>query len=218
MIIDEAMVEVRSFARKRHWRLGEIGLVIPETRAVGIKAYCAVQIAVCSHLAIAMVAVEWAFGGIDRDMVEIDTEPVALGVAVGEQSGLKHLVGRKADAWHNVGWRKGGLFHLGEIVLRVMVQLHHADLDQRILPFRPDLGKVERVMPVGLGLRVGHHLNAHCPAREVARLDRVEEVAAVAFSILGYNGLSLGVSEILDALLRAEMKLDPDALISGIDH
>ena len=39
--------------------------------------------------------------------------------------------------------------------------------------------------------------------REVARLDRVEQVAAVAYAILGDDGLGLGVGEVLDPLLRA---------------
>ena len=46
---------------------------------------------------------------------------------------------------HDVGRREGRLLDLGEIVLRVAVQLQHADLDQRILAVRPHLGEVERV-------------------------------------------------------------------------
>jgi len=71
---------------------------------------------------------------------------------------------------------------------------------------------------VGLRLSLGHHLDEKRPAREVACLDRVEQVPAVAFAIPGDKSSSLGVGEVLDALLRAEMKLDPDALIGGIDH
>jgi len=40
----------------------------------------------------------------------------------------------------------------------------------------------------------------------------------VAFAIPGDKSRSLGVGEVLDALLRAELKLDPDAFIGGIDH
>ena len=53
-----------------------------------------------------------------------------------------------------------------------------------------------------LRLRFGHHLDGQRPAREVARLDRVQQVAAMALAILGDDGLGLGVGEVLDALLR----------------
>jgi hypothetical protein len=60
-----------------------------------------------------------------------------------------------------------------------------------------------------MGLRLGHshHLNEKRPARKISRLDRVEQVAAVAFAIAGDKGRSLGISEVLDSLLRAEMNL-----------
>ena len=57
-------------------------------------------------------------------------------------SGEKPMPGTMFDG------REGGLLDLGEIVLRVAVQLHHADLDQRIVGVRPDLGQVERVVAV----------------------------------------------------------------------
>ena len=64
----------------------------------------------------------------------------------------------------------------------------------------------------------GHHLNEELPAREVAGLDRVEQVAAVAFAILGDEGLGLRVGEVCDSLLGAEVEFDPDTFIGGIDH
>src|SRR5882757_655295 len=84
VIIVDAMIEVRRFALDRHGRLGEIGLVVPKSCTVGIVSERSAQIAVGAHLAVAVIALERAFGGIDRNVVEIDTEPVALGVAIGE--------------------------------------------------------------------------------------------------------------------------------------
>jgi hypothetical protein len=107
VIIVDAMVVVRPVPIDRHRQLGEIGL-----RAVRIKMHRAAQIAVRSHLAVAVIALERAFRGIDRDVVEIDTEPVALGVAIREQPSLEHLVQREADAGHDVGGREGRLFLL----------------------------------------------------------------------------------------------------------
>jgi hypothetical protein len=106
----------------------------------------------------------------------------------------------------------------GKIVFRPAVELHHADLDQRVLGLRPDLGQIERVVPVRLRLRFGHHLDEERPAREVAGFDRVEQVAAVAFAVFGDEGLGLGVGEVLDALLRAEMEFYPHARIRRADH
>src|SRR3546814_2377568 len=81
---------------------------------------------------------------IHRDVVEVDAEAVALGVAVGEQPALQHLVGREADAGDDVGRREGCLLDFGKIVVRVAVELHDADLDGGILALRPYLGQVER--------------------------------------------------------------------------
>src|SRR3546814_16163924 len=86
-----------------------------------------------------------------------------------------------------------------------------------ILALRPYLGQVEGVEPERLGLRVGHDLDEERPAREVAALDALEEVAAVALAIVGDNGHGLFVGVIGTALLGAEMELTPQALIGGVD-
>jgi hypothetical protein len=140
-----------------------------------------------------MIALERALWGVDRNVVEVDAEPVALRVTVGEQPPLKHFVRRKTDARHEVGRRERGLLHFGEKVVGVAVELHHADLNQRILRFRPHLGHVERIVPVGFRLSLGHHLDGERPAREVAGLDRIEQVPAVAFAIPGDKSRGLGV-------------------------
>src|SRR5882757_11019246 len=103
MVVVDAVVPMRRVALDRHWRLGKIRLVVPQPRAVGMEGKGPPQIAVGAHLAVAMVALKRAFGRVDRNMVEVDADPVTLGVAVGEQASLKHLVGRKADAGHDVG-------------------------------------------------------------------------------------------------------------------
>src|ERR1700736_1528072 len=89
MVVVDAVVPVRRFALDRHRRLGKIGLVVPEPRAVGIVSERSAQIAVGAHLAVAVVALERAHRCVDGDVVEIDAEPVALGVAIGEQPPLE---------------------------------------------------------------------------------------------------------------------------------
>ncbi len=53
---------------------------------------------------------------------------------------------------------------------------------------------------------------------KVALLDAVEQVALMAFAILADEGFGLGVGQVLNALLGAEVELDPDALIFRVDE
>ena len=114
--------------------------------------------------------------------------------------------------------RECGLLYFREIVVGIAVELHHADLDQRIVGLRPYLGQVERIMLVGPGLRLGHHLDRQRRSRKIAALDRLEQIAPMALAIVGDDRRGFFVGEILDALLRAEVEFDPDALIGGVDH
>ena len=131
----------------------------------------------------------------------VHAEAVALRVAVGEQAALQHLVRREADAGHDVGRVEGRLLDLGEVVLRVAVQLHDAHLDERVVLVEPDLGQVERVVGALGRVLLGHHLDEHLPAREVALLDALVEIALVALAVLADDRLGLGVGQVLDALL-----------------
>src|ERR1700687_4001150 len=70
-----------TFDRQR--RFGEIRLCDPFAPAVRLKGGASSAVAVDPHLAIAMIAVGWASGGIDRDRGVVDAEPIALRVAVG---------------------------------------------------------------------------------------------------------------------------------------
>ena len=163
---------MRRFAFNRQRRLVEVGLVVPQPCAVRIEAGGAAEIAIDAHLAVPVVAHVRAFRRIDRDLVVVDAEAVANRVIVRQQARLQHPVRREADAGDEVRWPERRLLDFGEIVVRPAVQLHHADLDQRVLGLRPDLGQVERVVPVGLRLRFRHHLDEQRPARKVAGLDR----------------------------------------------
>src|SRR3546814_19021575 len=71
---------------------------------------------------------------------------------------------------------EGRLLDLGEEVLRIAVQRHRADLDQRIVLVRPGLGEIEGIDAIGLGVAVGHDLNRQRPARMLVARDRLEEI------------------------------------------
>src|SRR5690606_41957058 len=64
----------------------------------------------------------------------------------------QHLVRRQADARNRIARRERGLLDLGEEIIRIAVEQHAADADQRIIGMRPGLCQVERIDAVGPGL------------------------------------------------------------------
>ncbi len=199
-------------------RFGKFGLLLPLTVAVGFVVEGTAVIAVHSPGTVAMIAVVRAAGGVDGDLVVVYAEAVALGVAVGEEPSLEHLVGRIADAGHDIGRVEGSLFNLGEIVLRVLVEFEHAHLDQRKILLEPDLGEIEGIVGAGRRLLLCHDLDIEGPAGEVFLLDALVKVPLVALPVLADDHLSLLVSEVLDPLLGLEMELDPEAPVLGVEE
>jgi hypothetical protein len=82
---------------------------------------------------------------------------------------------------------------------------------------RPDFGHVEWVESVVSGVLEGHDLHLEPPHRVLAMLDGVPQIGPVEVGILGRRRLGLGIGEVLDALLRLEVVLDPEPLTSGVD-
>src|SRR5439155_23268967 len=109
----------------------------------------------------------------------------ALGITIGEEAALQHLVRREADAGNDVSGREGSLLYFSEKVVWIAVEFHHPDLHQRIVDLRPHFGQVEGIVPMSLRLSLSHHLNEKRPFRKVAALDRVEQIAPVALAIVG---------------------------------
>ncbi len=161
---------------------------------------------------------ERAARGVHRDRVVVDAEAVALGVAVGKEPPLQHLVRREADARYNVRRVEGRLLDLGEVVLWVLVQIEDAHLDERVVLVKPDLGQVERVVRALGRVLFGHHLNEHLPAGEVALLDAVVEVTLVALATFADHGFGFGIGQVLDALLGVEVELHPVPLVLRVDE
>src|SRR5260221_205398 len=199
-------------------RLGEGGRLLPLALGVGLVGDGAAVVAVHAHGAVTVVGVVGAARRVHGDLVVVHTQAVACGIAIREQARLQHAVGRGADARHQVGRRERGLLHIGVVVARVAVELHHAHFDQRVVLLAPDLGQVEGVEAVGLGFMLGHDLHAQLPARELAALDGFEQVALAAFTVGGDDGGRLGIGEVLDALLADPVELDPVAFVAGVDE
>lgn len=96
------------------------GLILQLAKRGGIVRVCAI-ISVDVHVSVTLERAEGVHRAVDGDLVEISAESVALGVWVGEETGLENGVGGGLDAGDHVGWGEGGLFDLGKIVLRVPV-------------------------------------------------------------------------------------------------
>src|SRR5258708_4696042 len=144
---------------------------------------------------------ERALRCVNRDIVEVDAEAVAVGVTVGEKACLQHLVRRETDAWYDVGWRERDLLNLREDVLGVAVQFEVSDVDEREVGLRPDLRQIEWIKWQCLRLCVVHHLDEERPAGVLSALDALKEIALVGLAILPDQGFGLRVRQILDALL-----------------
>jgi hypothetical protein len=66
-----------------------------------------------------LVRIESAEGAIDRNLLVIGPQAVAVGVRIGEKTRLKDGVSRGLHTRHHVRRGEGGLFYLGKIVLRL---------------------------------------------------------------------------------------------------
>src|ERR1700730_7318091 len=218
VIVVDTMVPMRGRTFDLQRRLVKLRLVGPLAPAIRGVGGSSAEGAVSSHCAVAVIAVERAFRCVDRDVVVIDPQTVALRISIGEETSLQHLVRRIADARHDVGRRKRRLFDFGEDVFRVPIELEISDLDQRKVTLWPDLGQVEGVEGESLRLSVIHHLDEQGPAREIAGLDVFEQIALMGFAILADEGLGFRVRQVLNALLGTEVELDPDALVCSIEE
>jgi len=106
-----------------------------------------------------------------------------MGVGVGEEAAKQHFVRADTNPRHEVVRLEGRLLDLGVEVSRVAVQRQPANLVQRVVAVRPRLGQVKGVEPVGRGFIVGHDLHFQRPARVIAPLDGLEQVAPVVVTV-----------------------------------
>ena len=158
----------------------------------------------------------WHAGCVDWQLLVVDTDTVAVGVWVGEQTGLEDRVCRRLNAWRQVRRVEGDLLDLGEVVLYVLVQVELANLAERELVVRPDVGQVEDVdalvLPELLGLLGGHGLPADVPAWVVALLNGVVKVLlSVVWGVVRRVFLSDEACALL--ALHVHLAIDPIAVL-----
>src|SRR5690606_24934644 len=99
--------------------LGERGTFLGTAEGVGFVVGRDVAGEVVAHGAAFLVVEHGAARGVDGQLLVVCAEAIALGVGIGKDAGLKHLVGRVADAGDDVGGREGGLLDLGVVVARI---------------------------------------------------------------------------------------------------
>jgi len=142
----------------------------------------------------------------------VGPQTVAMGVVIAEEPPLEHLVRRGSDPGHEVARGESSLFDLGEVVLRVAVEDHAAHRVQRCVAVGPDLSDVEGVEAVVLDLLGGHDLRVDLPARVLAALDRLVQIASGVVRVLALHALGLVPGQVLDALFGFEVDLHPEVL------
>src|SRR6266403_5833933 len=165
------MVIVISVALERERRLSVFRLVVPQSLAIRVISRRCSQVSICAHLAIAVIGVEWTLWRVHRDVIEVNTEAVSLGISIREQAALEHLVRREANSGNHIRRREGGLLHLCEVVVRPTIELHHADFDQWVVSMGPNFGQIKRIVLVSLGLFLCHYLDEERPTRKISAFD-----------------------------------------------
>ena len=182
------VLRVRDIGRTDHVAVGvpadgPIVLAVGLRAALGVRRVHRIVDVDDAHRAVLAVGVHRHLRRVHRDLLVVHAQPGAVRVGVGEPAGQQHLVRAQRDAGHQVVRLERRLFHLGVVVGQVAVQGQPADLDQRVVAVRPDLGQVERVEPVVLGFLERHDLHLQRPARELAARDRVIQVALVVVGV-----------------------------------
>jgi len=175
-------------------------------------------VAIKTHRAITLIVVDRATRRIDRKLLMVGADAVAMGIGVSEYPPLKHAIRRQADTRDDVARGKGSLFDLGEIVLRIAIQLDYPHFDQRKFLLRPDLGDVERIFGTAGRLRLAHHLDAELPPGELAPLDRMEKIPLRIIGIAAGKACCLARMQVSDPLHALEVELHPVPLAFTIDQ
>ena len=83
---------------------------------------------------------------------------------------------------------------------------------------KPDFGQVKRIIGAFGRIFLRHNLDKHRPAGKSCLLDALIEIALVTFAVFRNDSFGLGVGQVLDALLGAEMEFHPEALVFSVDH
>ncbi len=164
-----------------------------------------------------MIGMIRTFRHIDRDEITVDPESITLGVTVGKQTPLQHLVGRQTYTVDYIRRIERRLFYLGIKIFGITVKFEYTYITQREILVIPHFSEVKRIDVILAGLLLCHYLHLQFPARVVTSLDSIEKIALIRLAVFGYDSLCLGISEIFNTLESAEMKFHPHTFIILVD-
>ena len=77
---------------------------------------------------------------VDRQLLVVRANAVALLVSVGENACLQHLIWGEANTRHDIGWIERHLLNLRKEIAWVAVEHEVAHIVQRVILLGPDLG------------------------------------------------------------------------------
>ena len=131
------------------------------------------------HSTITLEVRHWHNRRVDRKLLVVGTKAVALCIGVREETRLQHGVGRRLDAWNEMGGREGDLLDLGKVLIDHSVQDQLAEFLQRHKLLGPDLGGVENVEVELMLVSLRDDLNGERPLGRRAIQNSLVEVFAM---------------------------------------
>lgn len=150
-------------------------------------------------LAVALVVHNRADGSVDGKLLPIDAKSGELRVEVREIPALEKRVVREPDSRNNVAGTECHLLGLREVLVNVAVELELANVSNRYLFFRPDLGSVKNIELKVILLRFSKSLNAELPPGILARANSVIEVLPMEVRVLSTDLESFVPHQRMDA-------------------
>lgn len=162
---------------------------------------------------------------VDRDLLVVGSQAVTVGIRVGIQAALQHLVGAGFNTRHQMGRRESHLLHFSKVVLGVAVESEATDGDQRKFFVGPDLadnrgfvnsraiftsqtsylGQIKWIESVFLCFLEGHDLDEQSVGGEVAFSDGVVQVAGSVIWVRASESIGLSACQVFDSLVGLVM-------------
>ena len=147
----------------------------------------------------------WA---VNWDLLVVLSESISVGIWIREKSSLEHLIIGWLNSWNEVRWGESGLLDLGVIVLWVSIQGHLTNFNKWVVTVWPDLGNIEDIKSIVLGILFWHDLYVPCPRWEVLGGNGVVKIRGGEILILEGHLVEFSSSEVLDTLVSFEMVFD----------
>ncbi len=93
----------------------------------------------------------------------VGSQPVAMGVRVGEEAALEKSVLAWLYSRDDIGRGEGGLLDLRVVVVGIAVENELTERNERVVLVRPNLSDIEDIPSVGLCVLLGHDLDHDRP-------------------------------------------------------